>query len=96
MKFYTTLFLLFLYGIPAQSQEKKCLLILLDGIPADVLEKTNTPNIDKVIKVGDYSRAYVGGQASGITESPTISAVGYNSMLTGTWANKHNVYSNGI
>jgi predicted AlkP superfamily pyrophosphatase or phosphodiesterase len=96
MKFYTTLFLLFLYGIPAQSQEKKCLLILLDGIPADVLEKTNTPNIDKVIKVGDYSRAYVGGQAGGITESPTISAVGYNSMLTGTWANKHNVYSNGI
>ena len=42
------------------------------------------------------TRAYVGGQAGGVSESPTVSAVGYNSLLTGTWANKHRVYSNQI
>jgi predicted AlkP superfamily pyrophosphatase or phosphodiesterase len=78
------------------GQEKKCLLVLLDGIPADVLEKTHTPNIDIITKKGAYSRAYVGGEKGGTSESPTISAVGYNSMLTGTWANKHNVWGNSI
>ena len=28
------------------------------------------------------------------TESPTVSAVGYMSLLTGTWSNKHNVRAN--
>lgn len=80
----------------AFGQNKKCLLVLLDGIPADVLEKTATPNIDKISEIGGYARAYIGGEKGGISESPTISAVGYNSMLTGTWANKHNVWGNSI
>lgn len=78
------------------GQQKKCLLVLVDGIPADVLENTATPNIDKISKKGAYARAYVGGEKGGASESPTISAVGYNSMLTGTWANKHNVWGNSI
>jgi predicted AlkP superfamily pyrophosphatase or phosphodiesterase len=78
------------------AQKKKCLIVLLDGIPADVLEKTHTPNIDIITKKGAYARAYVGGEKGGTSESPTISAVGYNSMLTGTWANKHNVWGNSI
>jgi predicted AlkP superfamily pyrophosphatase or phosphodiesterase len=80
----------------AFGQNKKCLLILVDGIPADVIEKTYTPNIDKLAKKGGYARAYVGGEKGGESQSPTISAVGYNSMLTGTWANKHNVWGNSI
>jgi predicted AlkP superfamily pyrophosphatase or phosphodiesterase len=36
----------------------------------------------------------VGGQKGGRTETPTISAPGYMSLLTGTWANKHNVWGN--
>ncbi|AWV98879.1 alkaline phosphatase family protein [Arcticibacterium luteifluviistationis] len=88
---------LLLFSIsPVFGQQKKCLLVLLDGIPADVLEKTATPNIDAVAKKGAYARAYVGGEKGGASESPTISAVGYNSMLTGTWANKHNVWGNAI
>jgi hypothetical protein len=38
----------------------------------------------------------VGGEKGGYSETPTISAVGYNSVLTGTWVNKHNVWDNDI
>jgi predicted AlkP superfamily pyrophosphatase or phosphodiesterase len=60
------------------------------------LEKVATPNMDKIAAKGSYARAYVGGEKGGESESPTISAVGYNSLLTGTWANKHNVWGNSI
>jgi predicted AlkP superfamily pyrophosphatase or phosphodiesterase len=76
--------------------QKKVVFIILDGIPADVLENTSTPNLDEIAKKGGYSRAYTGGIEGGYSETPTISAVGYNSLLTGTWANKHNVWGNEI
>lgn len=80
----------------AQPKIKKTVFVILDGIPADVLEKVATPNMDAIAAKGSYARAYVGGEKGGISESPTISAVGYNSLLTGTWANKHNVWDNDI
>ncbi|WP_132222302.1 alkaline phosphatase family protein [Albibacterium bauzanense] len=78
------------------SKEKKVLFMIVDGIPADDLERVYTPNIDQVSKDGGYTRAYLGGERGGYSETPTISAVGYNSLLTGTWANKHNVWGNDI
>ncbi len=75
---------------------KKAVFVIVDGIPADVLETTDTPYIDEIAGVGAYARAYVGGEVGGATESPTISAVGYQSLLTGTWANKHNVWDNKV
>ncbi|MEO0332353.1 MAG: alkaline phosphatase family protein, partial [Bacteroidota bacterium] len=75
---------------------RKAVFILVDGIPADVVEQVSTPYLDKIAQEGGYTRAYVGGEEGGYSESPTISAVGYNSMLTGTWANKHNVWGNSI
>lgn len=85
-----------LFNISIFAQEKKVVFIILDGIPAGELEKTPTPNLDQIAKVGGYARAFTGGEKDGPSQTPTISAVGYNSLLTGTWANKHNVWDNDI
>lgn len=97
MKTRISLFLFNLFFFTLSfGQQKKVLVILVDGIPYDVITKVNTPHLDKLTSKGAFGKAYVGGEKGGKTESPTISAVGYNSMLTGTWANKHNVWGNGI
>lgn len=75
---------------------RKAVFIIVDGIPADVLERVETPFIDDMARRGGYTRAFVGGMTGWPSESPTVSAVGYNSLLTGTWANKHNVWTNRI
>ncbi len=78
------------------QKKKKAVFIIVDGIPADVIEKINTPMLVSIAKFGGYSRIHVGGEKEGYSQTPTISAVGYNSLLTGTWANKHNVWDNDI
>lgn len=96
MKYISTLVFYFCLISFSFAQQKKVLVILVDGIPYDVIKKVKTPNITKIAQKGALEKAYVGGEKGSKTESPTISAVGYNSMLTGTWANKHNVWGNGI
>lgn len=94
--FHLTGALLLFAGSSVHAATPKAVFILLDGIPAGLVESVSTPFFDEIAKDGGYARAYVGGQAGGASESPTVSAVGYNSLLTGTWANKHRVYSNQI
>ena len=80
----------------AQPRTPKTVFVIVDGIPADVVEKVATPHLDSLAKTGYYKRAYVGGAKGTYSQTPTISAVGYNSLLTGTWVNKHNVWDNDI
>jgi hypothetical protein len=89
--------LLLAFSTPLFAQKAhKAIFIIADGIPADVIERLPTPALDEISRQGGYTRAYVGGEKGGYSETPTISAVGYNSLLTGTWVNKHNVWDNDI
>ena len=94
---FLLIFLLF-PGMVAHAQKKvqKTVFIIADGMSADVIERTATPNLNLIAKQGKYLRAHVGGDKDTYSQTPTISAVGYNSLLTGTWVNKHNVWDNDI
>jgi hypothetical protein len=80
----------------AQSKTKKAVFIIVDGVPFDVIKKLHLPNFKAIAQQGGFAKAMVGGEKDAYSQTPTISAVGYNSVLTGTWVNKHNVWDNDI
>ncbi len=69
------------------GQNKKILLIGIDGCESSALQAANTPNIDELILESVYS-------LEAITEAPTWSGVGWSSMLTGVRRKKHGVSDN--
>jgi len=79
-----------------KTKTPKAVFIIVDGIAGDVIQKLNPPVLGEISKVGGFTLAHVGGGKGTYSQTPTISAVGYNSLLTGTWVNKHNVWDNDI
>lgn len=96
MKKLLSLVYLLIVAATVNAQSRKTVFVIVDGIPADVIEKLHTPVIDAIAKKGGFTKAMVGGEKGGYSQTPTISAVGYNTILTGVWANKHNVWDNDI
>lgn len=76
------------------AKQRKVVYVVLDGIPADYVERVRPKTIFEIAASGGYSRAYTGGEVGGYSQTPTISAIGYMNILTGTWMNKHNVDGN--
>lgn len=96
---------LVLAATSAALAQKKSLLIGIDGLGYGTrgLTVANTPWIDSLINGtfggGSYNGAYTdvaysGGTFGGATQQPTVSGPGWSTMLTGVWANRHNVYDN--
>ena len=79
-------------SLPAKT--RKSVYIIIDGVPADQIERLQPPAIFDIASHGGYARAYTGGDVGEYSQTPTISAVGYTNLLTATWYNKHNVGGN--
>lgn len=81
----------------AQAPAKKAIYIIMDGIPTDIIHRASTPNLDRIIRDGGvFLNSHVGGIRGDYRETPTISANGYAILVTGTWANKNNVWDNSL
>ena len=74
---------------------KHVLVIGIDGLRPDCLKKAKTPAMDDLIAHGIVTyNAYAGGEIDTPTQQATSSGPGWSSILTGVWANKHNVPNN--
>ena len=93
-RFCWVLAILLIMGGGLSAREKKAVIIIVDGIPKDAIERLHVPVIYDIARKGAFGASFVGGEVGMYNQTPTISAVGYNTMLTGTWVNKHNVYGN--
>lgn len=80
----------------SQKKTPKAVFIIVDGIPADVIEKLQPATLMEISKVGGFTKSYTGGVKDSYNQTPTISAPGYNNLITGVWGNKHNVWDNDI
>ncbi|BDS15451.1 alkaline phosphatase family protein [Aureispira anguillae] len=65
---------------------KRVLLVGIDGCRSDAVQKAATPHLDQLIQNGRYSWEVDCDRAD------AWAAVGWSSLLTGVWANKHGVY----
>lgn len=89
------IFLLFLCSFfMSNAKTRKTVYVVLDGIPADYVERLHPNVIYEISGKGNYKRAFTGGEIGHYSQTPTISAIGYMNILTGTWMNKHNVNGN--
>lgn len=69
------------------SQKRKVLIIGIDGVRSDAMQKANTPNIDALIASGFYT---YDSWHCGIT----VSGPSWSTIFTGVWFPKHGVTDN--
>ena len=87
-KIYALLFIF--VSILSFGQKKKVLLIGIDGLQFEQIEKTDTPNFDKFT----IKRGYNGGIFATPSQQVTSSGPSWVTILTGVWVDKHGVTSN--
>lgn len=72
------------------SQKKKVLLIGIDGLQFEQINKIGTPNFDKF----QIKRGYNGGILGTKSQQVTSSGPSWVTILTGVWTDKHKITSN--
>lgn len=75
------------FAAATEAESNKVLIIGIDGCRSDALLTANTPNIDKLWRNGAFC-FYTQ------TDSETVSAPCWTSMLTGVWSETHGIRSN--
>lgn len=75
------------------ADHPKVLLIGIDGLRSDALQKATTPNLDALIANGivDFETSVI---STDVPKSDTVSGPGWTTFLTGTWADQHGVVDN--
>jgi hypothetical protein len=77
-------------GPPPPGNERKVLVIGIDGLRGDAVPAADTPNMDALMESGAFTLF-----ASTQLEAATVSGPGWTSILTGVDADKHLVVENG-
>ncbi|GAB2899351.1 alkaline phosphatase family protein [Microbulbifer echini] len=72
------------------QNNKKVLLIGVDGLQYEKLKALDTPNYDRLI----LHKAYTGGINGTPNQQDTKSGPGWSTILTGVWVDKHKVATN--
>ncbi len=86
-----------LMGVNGWGNEKKSLVIMLDGLRADTLYSAPTPNINALMN-GSWDKDYRCTwcyQAHTNLDAPPSSATNHVAIATGVTATKNNVFQNG-
>jgi len=80
--------------IQAQEAVKPHVLVIgIDGLRPDAMQKAKTPNIDTLVRNGAVSfQCQILGER--YRKNDTVTAPGWSSILTGVWADKHGVQDN--
>ncbi|WP_442109415.1 alkaline phosphatase family protein [Pseudomonas sp. NUPR-001] len=74
-----------------QARSPKTLLIGMDGVQLQRYEQLGSNlNLQRL----HYNKAYAGGVTGSSSRQSTISGPGWTTLLSGVWANKHDVISN--
>lgn len=81
-------FTFFTFGLA--NADSKVLLLGIDGVQLEEMQKLNTPNIKRL----NITKAYTGGVTGTFSEQKTNSGPGWSTILTGVWANKHAIWEN--
>lgn len=75
------------YAGSKKNLQEKVLLIGIDGLCSDALQKADTPYIGRIVQEGAYSFAAKAGKY-------TLSYPGWSNIYTGVWENKHGIIVN--
>lgn len=81
---------------PEAKATRKVLLIGIDGLNINQLKQAVSAQRAPALAQLEINAAYTGGLAGTVTQQDTLSGPGWATIVTGTWANRHQVTSDAV